>query len=230
MDIPVIQGLIDYLIPFVTPARQERIEHILSRRTRHITVVVEDIFQPHNASAVLRSCDCFGIQDVHIIENKNEFFHSADVSLGSAQWLNLHHYKDVPDPTEACIKSLKDQGYTIYATSPHDPDLSIQDIPIEEPVALMFGTEKSGLTDHALELADKRVVIPMEGFTESFNISVSAALCLFELRSRLNSSQVEWSLPEEYSLNIRLQWIKNSLRQSTAEGLIKKYLSQHDHR
>jgi tRNA (guanosine-2'-O-)-methyltransferase len=174
---PYDPGLADYLSRFVTPDRLERFGEVLAERTRYITVAVEDIYQPHNASAVLRTCDAFGIQDVHIIENRNIYRLNPSVELGTAQWLTLHRHRGPENNTEAAINHLRSTGYRIVATSPHARQQELEALDLNAgPVAVLFGTEKEGLSETALSLADEYVAIPMYGFVESFNISVSAAL------------------------------------------------------
>jgi len=210
--------LVEYLSGFVTENRLNRFKEVIQYRTRHLTVVLEDIYQPHNAAAVLRSCDCFGIQDVHVIENQNKFEANPDVELGSAKWLTMiKHTKDPSTPigvTERCIASLKKNGYKIIVTSPHKNDCSVEELDITNKTALFFGTEMRGATPIAYEQADGFVKIPMVGFTESLNISVSAAVTLYALTNRLKKSSVNWKLTEEEETEIRLQWIRNSIQRS----------------
>lgn len=215
--------LINYLRDFATDERWQKIEAVVHQRTRHLTVVVEDIYQPHNASAVLRSCDGFGVQDVHIIENNNQFEASSQVTIGADQWLSLSRYKEPnTDNTEACFNHLKQVGYKIIATSPHEDDVNLNDLPITEKTALVFGTELNGISDRAKELADGFVKIPMAGFSESFNISVSAAVCLYNLTRRLRASQVDWMLSEEEMEALKLTWLKQSIK--AGEQLEKAFL------
>lgn len=217
--------LIEYLIEFTTEERVERINEVLENRTRHITVILEDIYQPHNASAVLRSCDCFGIQDVHIIENMNRFDPSAGVALGADQWLTLHHYRDEGgNNTERCFERLQAAGYSIVAMSPHRDDALIKELPAERQTALLFGTELEGLSDYAMKNADGFAKIPMYGFSESYNISVSAALALYDLVSRLRKSGAGWRLSEEEKTDLRLEWLKHSIR--AGEELVQKFLNE----
>ena len=171
-------AMLEFLTQFITDERRQRFEEVLDYRTRHITVVLEDIFQPHNASAVLRTCDLRGIQDIHIVENTNHYDVNPDVVLGSTKWLNLYHYEGKEFNTPATYQRLHDMGYKIVATCPHRDDFTPDTLPLDQPVALVFGTEKLGLSDYAVENADMHVRIPMFGFTESYNISVSAALLL----------------------------------------------------
>ena len=215
--------LLDYLKEFATPARIQRFEDVIAHRTRHITVVLENIYQPHNASAVLRSCDCFGVQDVHIIENSNPYQVNDEIALGSEKWLSIYHYNKEKNNTLTCIEHLKNNGYKIAATTPHKNDFLISEIPIEEKTAFVFGTEITGISKEVEESADYFVKIPMFGFTESFNISVSAALVMYELSKRLYLSEISWQLTEEEKENILIEWFKNSIKSS--EQLIKKFLS-----
>jgi|TARA_R100000963_G_C4640135_1_gene103805 tRNA (guanosine-2'-O-)-methyltransferase len=225
MDPKTQNKLTEHLRKFATESRWEKIEEIVQLRTRHISVVVEDIYQSHNASAVLRSCDGFGIQDVHIIENQNQFDASNQVTIGADQWLTQFRYNEPnTDNTEACFKSLKAKGYKVIATSPHENDLNLNDLPIDNKMALVFGTELDGISDRAKELADGFVKIPMAGFSESFNISVSAAICLYNLTRRLRDSEVNWRLSEAEMAKLKYLWIKQSIK--AGEQLEKAFLKE----
>lgn len=204
--------LLNYLLDNVSEPRKKRFQDIIKFRTRHIALVVENVFQPHNASAVLRSCDCFGIQDVHIIENYNTYNVNPNIALGASKWLSLKKYNQKEFNTPDCLVALKKQGYKLVATSPHNFDYTIHDLPIDQKVAIMLGTELQGLTDKAFELADTVVNIPMFGFTESFNISVSAALIMFELTRRLHDSNIDWRLDEEEQTEVLLDWARSSIK------------------
>lgn len=207
------QRILSYLLTFISENKQQKFREMVRFRTRHITIVLEDIFQPHNASAVLRSCDCFGIQDVHIIENKNKYQVNPDVALGSAKWLNLMTYNRKENNTPGCLKRLKEQGYQIVATTPHQESETPEESPLGEKIALLFGTELLGLSEDALQLADRFIRIPMVGFTESLNISVSAAILLYTLTSRLRTSEIPWQLTVEEETDTLISW---------ASAMIKK--------
>ena len=207
--------LIKHLSGCVTENRLSLFKKVLADRTRYITVLIEDIYQSHNASAVLRTCDCTGIQDVHIVEENNEYEINRDVALGSDQWLSLHYYKGERDNIFRGIESLKKSGYRIAATSPHKEGNTPDNFDLEKGrVALMFGTELNGLSDRALELADEHIRIPMVGFTESYNISVSAAIILYTLRKKLEQSSLDWKIGEEEQNRLLLQWLRNSIKMS----------------
>jgi tRNA (guanosine-2'-O-)-methyltransferase len=208
------QVIYNYLSGFISENKQSKITEIIENRTRYITIVLEDIFQPHNASAVLRTCDCFGIQDVHIIENRNKYEVNPDVALGSSKWIDINKYTGLENNTASCISYLKEQGYRIVATTPHKNDYTPENLPLDKKIALVFGTEMEGLSETGLKLADDFVKIPMYGFTESLNISVSAALLLRAIVERLHQSGIAWQLTDEEKLGIRLQWVKKVLKKS----------------
>ena len=234
--------LLAYLQRFVTEKRLERMNAVLDQRTRYLTVVLEDIFQPHNASAVLRSCDAFGIQDVHIIENRNAYRLNPDIELGTSQWLTLQKYRaKLAEPPDALTREdrespaaaanslrtlvgLRDRGYRIAATVPRADGYRLSELPLEGgPIALVFGTELTGLSRTALDFADLAVAIPMHGFVESFNISVSAALCLYDLSTRLRESQIPWRITQEERQTILYRWLKTSIKK--ADALEREFLS-----
>lgn len=215
MDFQTTKALYEYLSEFVTDNKKTKFDEIVTKRTRYITVLLEDVYQPHNASAVLRTCDCFGIQDVHIIENQHEYLINPEIALGSSKWLNMIRYNGKENNTPDAIKNLKDQGYRIVATTPHKNDVNLGELSLEKgPLALVFGTELKGLTGKALDLADEFVKIPMFGFTESFNISVSAAVVLFSLTERLRNSKLFWQLSEMEMLETKINWAKQVIKSS----------------
>lgn len=189
--------------------KRQLFERLAPLRTRHITVVLEDIYQAHNASAVLRSCDCFGIQDVHVVERRNTYSPNGEVSMGSDKWVDYYKYRSTPE-AYACLRKL---GYRIIATLPHENDTMITDLDVHEPLALVFGTELTGLTQEAVDGADGYVKIPMYGFTESFNISVCAALSLFHLSEKMRAdSSIRWQLDDEQQLRLKLYWSMQAIR------------------
>lgn len=208
--------LINYLSGFISNCRIEKFIERIDLRTRFVTIALEDIYQPHNASAVLRSCECFGIQDVHIIENKNKYTVNPDVALGSSKWLTLTRYNQTENNTVECIQKLKTEGYRIIATSSHKNDCNIEQLQLNNKIALFFGTEMHGLSKDALNYADGFAKIPMFGFTESFNISVSAAVCLYSITTRLRKSNVGWQLSDIEKSEVMLQWLKNSIKDAEA--------------
>ncbi|MBS3808898.1 MAG: RNA methyltransferase [Desulfobacterales bacterium] len=225
MEKKLKKQLIHYLSGFATQSRLDGFERVLADRNRYIAVALENIFQPHNASAVLRSMDCFGIQDAHIIENEYEYRVNPDVALGASKWLTLVRYNCTPHNTEAAIDNLRADGYRIVAATPHTGDTPLADFDLHAgKSALFFGTELEGLSDAMLDSADEFIRVPMYGFTESFNISVSAAIILYELSRKLRQSGIDWHLSEAEKTDLRLEWLKQSVRHS--DLLIRRYLDE----
>lgn len=208
--------LLDHLSGFLTPKRNELFNKILNMRTRHITIVLEDIFQSQNASAVLRTCDCFGIQDVHVVENRNIFQDDSEVSLGSSKWLNLKKYNSAENNSLEAVRQLKKQGYRIVATTPHTNDQELQDFDISKgKTALVFGSELPGITESLLNEADEYLKIPMYGFTESFNISVSAAITLHHLTLKMRETEgLNWQLSQKEKDDLKFDWIRKTIKRS----------------
>ncbi len=209
----VNQELLELMSEYVSENKNELFDKIIPQRTRYITCVLENIFQPHNASAVLRSAECFGIQDIHVIENDYEYEPNKKVVMGAAKWVDLHKYSEQENNTLECINHLKSKGYRIVATTPHSNDCNIDELDLEAgPIALMFGSEEPGLSSLAMEHADEFVKIPMHGFTESFNISVSAALCFYELTTRIRKTDINWKLSDEEQIELRYKWCKKVIK------------------
>ncbi|MCX6305974.1 MAG: RNA methyltransferase [Bacteroidetes bacterium] len=220
----VTKELIEYLRCFATEERFSKFREAVHFRTRHLTIALEDIFQSHNASAVLRTCDCFGIQDVHIIENRNKYEVNPDVALGASKWLDLIRYNEPGNNTVACITRLKKEGYRVVATTPHKDGFIPGTLPLHQKTALIFGTEMAGLTPEALELADDFIRIPMVGFTESLNISVSAAIFMQNLTTRLRNSDIRWQLSDTEKDEILVNWLRQSIKKS--DMIIDEFLEK----
>jgi len=209
---------------FLSVERIEKFDKVLANRTRHFTVAVENLFQSHNASAVMRNCDCFGIQDLHVIANHNQYELSKDVAMGAEKWVDMHSYYEKENNTQDCIDEIKSQGFQIVATTPHTNDVFLPEFDVTKPSAFFFGTERDGLSDRVLDQADAFVRIPMYGFTESYNISVSAALVLHDVVTRLKKSNVDWRLSEEEILDKKVDWAVKSIR--SGEQILKQLLTQ----
>ncbi len=197
---------------FLTEERINKLEHVVSQRSRAVSVYLENIHQPHNASAVLRSCDAFGVQDVYVREEHNVFRPNPHVSLGSSKWLTLTR---ISDSTEAFYIAQKKKGYTIIATTLSDYDCTIDEINESHfPAIVAFGNELKGLSDTAISNADYRMHIPMYGFVESFNISVSVALVLAQLRKILINSSQDWSFTPDEQHALLFDWLKKDVHKS----------------
>lgn len=214
MDAIIYDKLATYLAQYVTPRRRARIEEVLSWRTRHLTVLAENVYQPHNASAVLRTCEIFGVQDVYVVEAGYSFRPNRGIALGAAQWLTIHRFRDEADTrgTIEAMETLRERGYYLAALTLHEGSVSLDGLDLEQPVALCLGTEEDGLSREAHARADCFVRLPMYGFTQSFNVSVTAALSLAALLPRLRQSSPSWRLSEEEQQVLRAQWLMQSIR------------------
>ncbi|MCC7265645.1 MAG: RNA methyltransferase [Candidatus Latescibacteria bacterium] len=215
MDTQLKAAVVGHLGGFLGAERRARIEEVLAQRTRRLTVVLEDIFQPHNASAVLRSCECFGLQDVHIVEERYRYRVNPEVAMGAGHWLDIHRYRDpAGHNTGRCLEVLQGAGYTLVAATPNEYDCLLDELRLQGRMAVLLGTEEEGLSEQALRAAQVRVKIPMYGFTRSFNLSVSAALILRELSRQLRAGAPDWGLSEAEKLELRLKWYRRDLRGS----------------
>ncbi|MDR0566314.1 MAG: RNA methyltransferase [Prevotellaceae bacterium] len=199
-----------------TEARVEQLQRVLAGRTRYLTICLEDIFQPQNASAALRSCDAFGVQDVHIVEQRNPFRLYRDVAMGSDKWLTLHRYgRQHEQPLPAAAAHLRQSGYRLVATTPRKDARPIDELDLKTGrVALMFGAEYTGLSDAAMSAADELVTVPMYGFVESLNLSVCAAIALRQLAQMLRRQGAAWQLDDDEKEELLLTWLKKSVRHS----------------
>lgn len=199
---------LEYLEGFLTDNRKQRFEEVLAKRTKHFTIVTEDVYQMHNTSAVMRSCEVFGIQEINVIEQKFGKRIDSEIAMGSQKWVDVNQFSTIQN----CIDAKKNEGYRIIATTPHNDSCLLQDFDITKPSALFFGTEKEGLSKEVLKQADGYLKIPMVGFTESLNISVSAAIIIQDITTRLRNSTIEWRLKPEEILEKRMLWAKNSIK------------------
>lgn len=212
--------LLSYLEGFISPGRKNRFQQVLENRTRYITVAVEDVYQMHNTSAVIRSCEVFGIQEAHLIESRYGKRLDKNIAMGAEQWVDVFRHGN----TGKCLKTLRNRGYKIIATSPHNDSCLLDDFILDTKVALFFGTERNGLSAEVMENADGFLKIPMMGFTESLNISVSAAIILQELATRLRKQGLDWPLTTDEKLAIRLDWTKKSI--SSIDGILERYFER----
>ncbi|MDO6492138.1 MULTISPECIES: TrmH family RNA methyltransferase [unclassified Cellulophaga] len=212
--------LLTYLENIISEERKERFLDILKDRTNYITVAIEDVFQMHNTSAVIRSCDAFGVQTAHLIESKYSEPLDKNIAMGAQQWVSTPRY----NTTTECIDTLRKDGYKIIATSPHTDSHLLDDFKIDDKIALFFGTERSGLSQEVLDKADGYVKIPMVGFSESLNISVSAAIILQHMTTELKKEVKDWELTPEEKVAIRLDWTKKSIK--SIDDILERYYKE----
>ncbi len=223
------EKFLDYLSSYLTENKKNKIENISTFRTNYLTIVLEDITEPKDASAVIRSCECFGIQQINIIENNTRYRINPDVTMGSSKWVDIHHYKASNIPlspfkveakkgdegnTEVCLKDLKKQGYKIVAMSNHQNSISINNFPLENKLAFVFASEGNDLSLSVTANSDYIAKVPSYGFTGSFNLSVDAAMVIHTFINRLKGSNIEWRLNQDEILELKLKWVKKILKRS----------------
>jgi tRNA (guanosine-2'-O-)-methyltransferase len=214
--------LLEHLESYLTENRRARFKKVLAQRTKYFTVATEDVYQLHNTSAVIRSCDVFGIQEVNIVEEVNSKRIDREIAMGAQKWVDLNRYHT----TKSCIEDLKSKGYQIVATSPHAEDCDLIDFDITKRSCFFFGRETEGLSQQVLDQADCFLKIPMVGFTESLNISVSAAIILQHVTSRLRKSHINWRLTEEEYIEKRFDWIKKTLKDY--DTIVERYYTNNN--
>ncbi|GAA3653718.1 TrmH family RNA methyltransferase [Flavivirga jejuensis] len=200
--------LLEHLESYLTEHRKTRFDHVLSQRTKYYTVATEDVYQLHNTSAVVRSCDVFGIQEVNIVEEQNSKHIDREIAMGAQKWVDLNRYDSVGN----CISDLKQKGYQIVATTPHTNDCELHEFDITKKSCFFFGRETEGLSQEVLDAADSYLKIPMVGFTESLNISVSAAIILQHVTTKLRQTSIDWQLTDQEVLEKRLDWCKKTIK------------------
>lgn len=213
-----------YLETYISENKREQMNEVLAHRTRRVVIVLENVFQPHNSAAVVRSCECFGFQDLHVIEGIYKHALNQNITMGGCKWITLHHHKNEKWGTGKVIGNLKEKGYRIAATSLRPGCVPLEELDLSEPVALCFGTEEKGLSDEAHELADTFVRIPSYGFTQSFNVSVSVALSLSSVRKRLEESDLSWKLSDADREDLYLMWMMKTANRGML--LAKHFLLQ----
>ena len=215
------QELLHYLEGFITENRKEGFLRVLQNRTKHFTIAMEDIFQLHNTSAVMRSCEVFGIQELNVIEQKFGKRIDTEIAMGAQKWVDVFRYNSV----QSCMDEMRAKGYQIIATTPHDESCFLHEFDITKPAALFFGTERDGLSQEVLDQADGFLKIPMVGYTESLNISVSAAIIIQDITTRLRQSAINWHLTEDEIWEKRLDWTRKSIKD--IDFIERKYLEEY---
>ena len=221
MNFMIDLDYLEYLEGFLTDNRKQRFLEVLKNRTNHFTIAMEDVYQLHNTSAVMRSCEVFGIQELNVVEQKFGKRIDTEIAMGAQKWVDINRYNSMQN----CIDSLRDKGYQIIATTPHNNSCYLHEFDITKKSAIFFGTEKQGLSPEVIEQADGCLKIPMVGFTESLNISVSAAIIIQDITTRLRQSDLNWELSPEEILEKRLLWAKNSIKD--IKRIEERYYAEH---
>jgi tRNA (guanosine-2'-O-)-methyltransferase len=216
------KAIINYLKEFVSEKRFELFKKIVKERTRYASVLIENVYQSHNASAILRTCEALGFQDVYVFERKNSFSPNEDIALGAEKWLNIYKYSEQKHKFGEVIGLLKQNGYRIIATTLQN-STSLYDFPLEKgKCVFMFGTEISGLTDEAINVADEFIKIPIYGFTDSFNVSVSVGIIMNYVARELRIRNIDYKLSEAEQEEILIKWLVNSI--PSGDKILQRFL------
>ena len=212
MDYKLRDYLTDKFSEFISEERKQNIEEVLSNRTSFLTVVIEDLVDPHNVNAIFRTGECMGVQDFHVIDNEQYFHVGKGVSKGSTKWIDIHrHDQDDWRNTGRCITSLQEKGYQLVVTSPAAEAVSVEDIDLSKPIALVLGNERDGVSEEMKTKADQLISIPTFGFTESFNVSVAGAILIHGLVKRIHKEVPNWHLENERIAQFKYEWYKKSM-------------------
>ncbi|WP_341215515.1 RNA methyltransferase [uncultured Wocania sp.] len=212
--------LLEHLEGCLTKSRKARFDAVLSQRTKHFTVATEDVYQLHNTSAVIRSCDVFGIQEVNVVEERNTKRIDKEIAMGSQKWVDVNRFHSVKN----CLLDLKQKGYQIVATTPHKNDTLLNDFDVTKKACFFFGRETEGLSEEVIDKADCFLKIPMVGFTESLNISVSAAIILQHVTNKLKQTDINWQLTKEEMLEKRLDWCRKTIK--SYDDIVERFYSR----
>ncbi len=191
--------------------RKQKMRQVLQRRQPNLTVVLEDVHDPHNLAAVMRSCDAVGIMEIYLVNTLTPPINklSKRSSAGAKKWVELHAFEDI----DACMTAVKAKYDKVFATHLSQDAVSLYDLELKGSVALLFSNERIGLSPKILEYADSNFIIPMQGMVQSLNISVACAVSLFEvMRQRIDGGQYQVpQLPPETQSNIFEGWVKREL-------------------
>ena len=207
-----------YMESFLTDERREVLRRTLSSRTRYMTILTENTFHPQNASALVRHCEAFGVQELHTVETRCKFNPNVNIVRGTDKWVDITRH----DSTADAIAALKGAGYRLVATTPHRESCTPETFDVERgPFCLVFGTEHAGVTDEIIEAADEYLRIPMCGMVESLNVSASAAILIYMLSQRMRlSPSIDWHLKEADEREMLFRWVMSSVRD--AERILER--------
>jgi tRNA (guanosine-2'-O-)-methyltransferase len=196
----------------ISSERIERVQSMLTRRLGTVVVVLEAVHRRHNTSAILRSCECFGVHEVHLITHG--FRPSKGAARGSERWLDIRHWES----TERAVSALHERGFKIFVADLVDDAHSPDTVPVDVPVAVLMGAELTGVSDQARALADGAICVPMRGLTESLNVSVAAACILQRVTERRRLVTGGGDLGAERQATFLAEWEAREL--ASRQGMI----------
>ncbi len=203
------RAVCEALAPLLTPERIARIDQVIDARLGSVAAAVEDTYDPHNAAATLRTCEALGLQELYVIEPGLRFSSAKGVTRGAHRWLDLHRFSEA----SAAVAALKLRGFRVYATLPDPGAASIEDVPVDTPIAVVFGNEHDGVSPAVIAACDGAVTVPMFGFTESYNLSVTVGLAMSRLAARRRAYiGALGDLDPERRARLRARWFALRIR------------------
>ena len=208
---------LDYMTQFLTEERKLTLRRTVEQRTHYMRIMTENMFHPQNASAIMRHCEAFGIQQIHCVEDRCKFDPSVNIVRGTQKWVDVEHH----ETTAEALSALKSEGYRIVATTPHRCSSTPESFDVTKgKFALVFGTEHAGISQEVIEAADEFLMIPMCGMVESLNVSASAAILIYMLSERIRQSVDGWQLSDAEQLKLLTRWTMSSVRDF--EGILRR--------
>ena len=214
---------LDYMTRFITDERRDVLQRTVAQRTHYMRILTENMFHPQNASAIMRHCEAFGIQQIHTVEDRCKFDPSVNIVRGTQKWVDVEHH----DTTAEALSALKSEGYRIVATTPHRCSATPETFDVTKgKFALVFGTEHAGISDEVIKAADDFLMIPMCGMVESLNVSASAAILIYMLSERIRQSVDGWQLTDAEQLKLLTRWTMSSVRDY--EGILRRAVQSGD--
>ncbi|ANF49779.1 rRNA methyltransferase [Chryseobacterium glaciei] len=208
----------EYLKQFLTDERLRKIDHFSPESSDFVLPVMDDVYQFRNAAAIIRSVEACGFHKVVAMEEENVFDPNLTVTKGAETWVEV---EKMPKNIDS-LQKIKDRGYKILAVSLEKNAVMLPDYQITEPIALVFGTEMAGVSEEVIDFADETLAIPMFGFTRSYNVSVAAGICMYELKQKLINSNLDYKLSDEKLLKMKIRWAVNSMQ--SGQQIFQKYL------
>ena len=213
LSLDELRERIEYLSSFLLESRIETLNRALDMRTEYLTVMTENMFHAQNASAIVRHCEAFGVQNIHTVEDLCPFLPTLNIALGTDKWIDVKRHATTAD----AVKALRSEGYRIIATTPHHQSCTPETFDVTKgKFVLVFGTEKTGVSEEIMAEADEFLQIPMCGMVDSLNVSASAAILIYMLSQRMRLECNDWQLAEEVRTRILYDWYRYAVRDSEA--------------
>jgi len=206
--------LYEILAEHLSERKRKLFDQVADQRTRYITLVLEDIYQAQNTSAIQRSAESWGLQDLYVIENAHTFAHHRRIAKGANDWMDIHRFNKGKNNSKECLEQLKEKGYQIVVTTLRDDSKPLRDIDLTKKTAVVMGTELTGASETALQYADAKMVVPTYGFTESLNVAAASACILQNMTERIRREHIDWQLSPDDQLELKIKWAKKSIHWS----------------